>query len=290
MKEKFIIVLVLVSFTLFAQIPGPTGCRSFDKIDLDNDGFTLFEIDYYLNHVSSYALSEFGYDLSGYNFILYPSENDRTFNTNQITTLTYTNVVVFAQYCSLKLEYSGSGTQYNQADLDYNFSCHILKTHAATDDFDNDSVDNGNEDLNSNLNLIDDDTDNDGISNFRDNDDDGDLVLTVNEDYNGNSNVLDDDVNSNGIIDYLDNLASGNLDTNSQQFKDFIYFPNPITDYLFFESDTNFDIKIIDITGKTLINIKNNFNQINLSNLQSGIYFLSITKNGKLFTKKIVKK
>lgn len=48
------------------------------------------------------------------------------------------------------------------------------------------------------------DTDDDGIENYIDNDDDGDGVLSIFEDYNNNGTPLDDDLNNNDIPDFLD--------------------------------------------------------------------------------------
>ncbi len=74
-------------------------------------------------------------------------------------------------------------------------------------DDDNDGVPSQLEDINGNNDLEDDDTDGDGIPNYKDSDDDGDNVLTKDEnpDPNGDG-ILDDAQNTDGIDlpDYLD--------------------------------------------------------------------------------------
>jgi len=94
-------------------------------------------------------------------------------------------------------------------------------------DDDNDGVPSELEDINGNGDLEDDDTDGDGIPNYKDSDDDGDNVDTKDEnpDENGDG-VLDDaqDTDADGIPDYLDADDDGdgvitryedeNLDTN----------------------------------------------------------------------------
>lgn len=66
------------------------------------------------------------------------------------------------------------------------------------------------EDINSNWNLFDDDSDNDGIPDFLDKDDDGDSVLTKLEDPNNDWNPYNDDSDGDGISNYLDPDANGN--------------------------------------------------------------------------------
>ena len=52
------------------------------------------------------------------------------------------------------------------------------------------------------------DTDDDGIPDYLDNDDDGDDIPTLQEDADGNGSPRNDDVNDNGILDYLDDTAT----------------------------------------------------------------------------------
>lgn len=77
-------------------------------------------------------------------------------------------------------------------------------------DYDGDGIYSIYEDVNYNGDYEDDDTDADGIPNYKDVDDDGDGTLTKNEnpDPNGDKNPSDAlDENTNGIPDYLDPLT-----------------------------------------------------------------------------------
>ena len=71
-------------------------------------------------------------------------------------------------------------------------------------DYDMDGVLDIAEDINSNGNPCDDDTDGDGVINFQDDDDDGDGVLTINEDIDLDGNPTNDDTDGDGKPDYLD--------------------------------------------------------------------------------------
>lgn len=75
----------------------------------------------------------------------------------------------------------------------------------------------------------------------------------------------------------------------------FFIFPNPATDILNVKIPEKFkssEIKLTNIIGKTVLNIKlNNSNNIlNIRNLPSGIYFVSIISNGSIInTQKLIK-
>jgi hypothetical protein len=77
-------------------------------------------------------------------------------------------------------------------------------------DSDQDGIYSKFEDVNTNGDFTDDDTDEDKYPNYYDSDDDGDGILTKNEnpDPNGDKNPADAlDSNANGIPDYLDKLT-----------------------------------------------------------------------------------
>jgi hypothetical protein len=98
-------------------------------------------------------------------------------------------------------------------------------------DNDGDGIASGDEDLNDDGNLDNDDTDGDGIPNYLDSDDDGDNVFTSDEldasnedgDNNPFTNPLDTD--SDGIADYLDDDDDG--DMTLTRFEDFNMNGNP---------------------------------------------------------------
>ena len=76
-------------------------------------------------------------------------------------------------------------------------------------DNDSDGITTGNEDVNQDGNIQNDDTDSDSTPNYRDSDDDGDTIPTKNEDANGDSNVANDDTDGDGKPNYLDSDDDG---------------------------------------------------------------------------------
>jgi len=71
-------------------------------------------------------------------------------------------------------------------------------------DDDNDGVLTKEEDVDNDDNPLNDDTDNDEIPNYLDDDDDNDGILTIDEDADGDGNPTNDDTDDDGIPDYLD--------------------------------------------------------------------------------------
>ncbi len=137
------------------------------------------------------------------------------------------------------------------------------------------------------------DTDGDGIPNYLDNDDDGDGVLTIDEDYNGNNNPLDDDTNNNNIADYLENdvalgFAEVTLDKNIK------LYPNPVSNQMNFSNTSGFDITsatIYSMNGSLLISEKaSNLQSINVASLSNGIYFIKLEVNNQVLNFKFIKK
>ncbi len=88
-------------------------------------------------------------------------------------------------------------------------------------DNDGDGITTGNEDINGDGNIHNDDTDGDGTPNYLDSDDDGDTILTKNEDLNADGNPANDDTDGDGKANYLDSdddgdtLATKNEDLNA---------------------------------------------------------------------------
>ena len=84
-----------------------------------------------------------------------------------------------------------------------------------------------------------------------------------------------------------DGITSINENYNSNQIS---IFPNPTTNTLFINGlPKNSNIKIFDVLGKEVLNFETTNNQINISNLQSGIYILKIENENKIVTKKFIK-
>ncbi len=83
------------------------------------------------------------------------------------------------------------------------------------------------------------------------------------------------------------------LNTNSNEFKQISIYPNPTNNILNFNTEDLIeisDISIFDVTGK-VISTKYNLNQktIDVSNLQSGVYFVRFATNGQFINKKFIK-
>ncbi|MGH1387706.1 Calx-beta domain-containing protein [Kordia sp.] len=71
-------------------------------------------------------------------------------------------------------------------------------------DSDGDGIFDSFEDLNGDNDLTNDDTDDDGIPNYLDEDDDGDGINTADEDYDGDNDPTNDDTDGDQIPNYLD--------------------------------------------------------------------------------------
>lgn len=72
----------------------------------------------------------------------------------------------------------------------------------------------------------------------------------------------------------------------------FTIYPNPVKDVLQIKGqniDTIETIKIFDISGKLVIEEKKDINQLDVSNLSSGLFILKVETNKRIFTQKIIK-
>ena len=114
---------------------------------------------------------------------------------------------------------------------------------------------------------------------------------------NNNTTITVNDVNSTISLApgefkvYADNQA--NLSTNNIQPIDekVILYPNPTKDILKFNTSKTIDkIEIYNLLGKKMNASNFNNNQIDISNLSSGIYILKLYTNDKVGAKKIIKK
>ncbi|UZO80885.1 hypothetical protein NBT05_18340 [Aquimarina sp. ERC-38] len=119
------------------------------------------------------------------------------------------------------LAYFNSPTEVGQQYANLIFTFSVLAVEES--DHDRDNVPSIVEDLNTNSNVIDDDTDGNGTPNFADNDDDGDGIATIDEDLEpdsdlsvdrdgdgdptndiGDGDPTNDDTDNDGIPNYLD--------------------------------------------------------------------------------------
>jgi len=73
---------------------------------------------------------------------------------------------------------------------------------------------------------------------------------------------------------------------------DLVLYPIPSKDYIFFKNFKLNTSKVIihSLTGQRMFNFKTEENKINISNLQSGIYLLTLQSGTKLYQQKIIKK
>ena len=158
-------------------------------------------------------------------------------------------------------------------------------------DTDSDGVIDFEEDLNSNGNLDDDNTDMDSLANYLDDDDDNDGILTIDEDYNNNGDPTDDDTDNSGVPDYLESNVALSLESFEKMKLNM--FPNPSNDIVTIKSSNPiFGISIYNIQGK-LVNlelIKNSISELNFSvkNLEAGIYLIEIQNDFKKTMMKLI--
>lgn len=281
------------------------GRYDFAKCDDDNDGIVNFDLQVAQNDL-------WAANPAGVTFHL--SEAAAMDQTGAIS-LNYTNTA------NAETIYANANGQIIAVSL---------RVVGCDNDYDGDSVATADEDLNSDTNLANDDTDADGIPNFIDNDDDGDLiltneeyvfprnasalldtdndgipnyldndddgdgVLTINEDYNHNNNPADDDINQDGTADYLQNSVLG-VNQNQASAKTLSIYPNPATDVLNIDNKTGQSISAIEIYSINGMRVKQTqagqaSSAIPVGDLQSGIYFVKIQIGNEVQNHKFIKK
>tara|TARA_R110000787_G_scaffold96415_2_gene199723 strand:+ start:1342 stop:2721 length:1380 start_codon:yes stop_codon:yes gene_type:complete len=113
-------------------------------------------------------------------------------------------------------------------------------------------------------------------------------IYAADIDDDGDMDVLSASKIDNKIAWYR-NLTPLGINENVKET--IIIYPNPTNDYLFINSRENFiqSVEVFDILGRKLLLIKENFNQLNISNLKNGILFVKIETKKRTFTKKIIK-
>ena len=97
--------------------------------------------------------------------------------------------------------------------------------------------------------------------------------------------------NGDALIDSVDVKVTSFLSVEKSAI-DFSVYPNPANDELNISiSENNTSISIFDIVGKNVsqMNLVNGNNTLNIENLNAGVYFYSIKRNGNVIeTKKLV--
>ena len=120
-----------------------------------------------------------------------------------------------------------------------------------------------------------------------------------------NNDLINGDYYSNTIKLLSMIVISGNywtpdcntiLSTNDSilNSKDFVIYPNPTAGNIYLNfllENRNANYKIIDINGKILIedHLSQNDSIIDISSFEAGIYFISISTNDRIITRKIIK-
>jgi len=104
---------------------------------------------------------------------------------------------------------------------------------------------------------------------------------------NGDENIIVD--TASHLKHYLDCDPGVQID-NSEPLKEIMVYPNPTHNYIKINipNNTIFSTDIYNITGQ-LVSITSNQDYLNISKLNSGIYFVKIKYNNTVVTKKIVK-
>ncbi len=140
------------------------------------------------------------------------------------------------------------------------------------------------------------DTDDNGIENYLDNDDDGDGVLTVFEDYNNNGTPLDDDTNNNDIPDFLDPDVI-ELSVSESILESLKLYPNPTTGIInlqFNHLTETVAVKLYNLQGQIVLFEQktpvNGIISVDLSTMNTGVYFIKISSEEGTVVKKVVKK
>lgn len=115
------------------------------------------------------------------------------------------------------------------------------------------------------------------------------LTPVIDLDFNCFTRTSPNDI---GAYEFGSNLTS----ISKYKFLDIVIYPNPVSNYLTISCyecvNKYFDAKIIDIYGKTVLQITNinEFQQIDLSKLTNSVYFLQLTDNKTVIeTMKIIK-
>lgn len=92
-------------------------------------------------------------------------------------------------------------------------------------------------------------------------------------------------------VSYFDQLSFGvTAGLNDNIYNAVKMFPNPAKDFVQFSKNSNeqLAIEIFDVLGKSLMKVKNVQDEVNISSLGSGVYFVQMTLGTKATTKKLV--
>ncbi|MFH4965615.1 hypothetical protein V8G69_11480 [Gaetbulibacter sp. M235] len=174
-------------------------------------------------------------------------------------------------------------------------SGNVVITTVLTED-DNDGIPSALEDINGNGDLEDDDTDGDGIPNYKDADDDGDNILTKNENPDPNNDkIIDDaqDTDGDGIPDYLDDDDDGDgvltrdeeTISHDQNPGNDVTYPDAGADYLNPDAKNSFPATAyrVHTIYKTYV-VTLVINNISLPNIYQDVFDFGTLENSALST------
>jgi hypothetical protein len=105
---------------------------------------------------------------------------------------------------------------------------------------------------------------------------------------------MDDDTNSNGIADFLEESVALSLTDVSELKRAISIYPNPANNLININNLSTFSIdnfKIFTINGSLIKELKNSdsYQNIDVSQLQSGVYFIYIEVNNQKLNYKFIK-
>ena len=251
MKYTLLFFSAFITMQSDAQcnLPPPPGVNPIYSVDMNNDGYTSFDIAYYINYVERPNIEEiYGVSSSAYDFVFYNGFN------NAIPELLYTNLQ-FEEYGAIHYDYTGSGQMFSPVAPCYWPVLSEGGIRLVAVPFDGD-------------------TDNDGI-------------LNVNEDANGNLNLMDDDIDNDGTINLFD--PAGSLVLNDDSYFDVKVYPNPVSNgFLTIESDADIvDVTVYDISGRQIFKIIDPV-IMRLNMLDAGSYVFKFRSGNKSLCKRII--
>ncbi|WCO02614.1 DUF7619 domain-containing protein [Psychroserpens ponticola] len=90
---------------------------------------------------------------------------------------------------------------------------------------------------------------------------------------------------------YITEVAEDNLSTSDFSLSTIKVYPNPVADILTIEAEFEINtLHVYDIEGRRVLeNYKSNSNQISMSSLETGIYFVKVFSDSKIKTLKVIK-
>lgn len=241
-------MLYLSAATTFAQTdPIQPGCYDYAVLDQDNDGYITIDSDYFVHGYAIPMISaHIQYNLEANYQMALTAWNYDGFVSGNWTTATQGEQTVEIQYSYVGPDAAYQPSVYYEG-LNYH-SCFIVK---ALDP-------NG-------------DTDQDGIPD-------------ADEDENGDGILENDDSDGNGIPNYRQSaLTAADFSRN-----DFKIFPNPTSNRIAVGGVENASFTISDLNGRALKQSENT-NEIDVSELSSGVYLIRISSDKKTQTKRFIK-